>query len=125
MKLVLTAERQRRCVICDLHDNGSGSQLGNGNYLLKGDGKTGGALGWALGVGLLAVPITVASELLPLRLLECAGGAGEERGRVKRVEGSVSGDAFELGCRWVAAGACVGAGRAQHTGRLPRAPKRG
>lgn len=43
MKLVLTAERQRRCVICDLHDNGPGSQLGNGNYLLKGDGGVEGA----------------------------------------------------------------------------------
>lgn len=62
MKLVLTAERQRRCVICDLHDNGPGSWLGNGNYLLK---AAGGAPGRSLGVGVLAVPITAASELSP------------------------------------------------------------
>lgn len=30
MKLVLTAERQRRCVICDLHDNGPRTSWGVG-----------------------------------------------------------------------------------------------
>jgi len=86
VKLVVTEERQCRCVICDLHDNGPGSQLGNGNYLLKGRGEQGvprdGPWAWVS-----SVCPSLQHQNGALRLMEHAVGTGEERGRVKRAWG--------------------------------------
>lgn len=82
MKLVLTAERQRRCVICDLHDNGPGASWGTGITCWKGTGVH----GMLRGRGVLAVPITTVLELLPCSWWGVLWVLGS-RGKVKRVHG--------------------------------------